>query len=450
MRVHYRSRPIWILIGAALLITLSSGRPVSLRSEKTTQTMVAGVANQVPRSRRKRPTSVMTVPPRVNEAPSQANEPLTIRADKKLIQVGETVTFVLEPKKYFDHSRPTVEFNFGDGKTESKDPSKTEVQHQFTSAGQFMVSVKIGSPPGIALVEVIDPITITVAQVKLSVNPRSVEVGMPVSLQATSVSKDPNLRYKFLFGDNKQTNWQESNEATHSYSAAGDYKATVEIGFGDNAVRLDSNDSDSIKVTLPPPQSIDFRVRPSRVDANETVTLSVRFRENGRNIKYRFLFDDGQTSEWQDEGQITHSYVAGTYQPTAEAGVLIDGTVIPLVTATPKTVEVAGIPSAASPTPTQATSPTPSPPPVKDPILILIWLAIAAVVLVSSYKAVKWAYTPKPTFVAFTDIGTATMDQNQITPLSDFELHLDPNVGEGSYDISKSEQSLIRAERSHP
>ena len=439
-------------MGAALLITLSSGRPVSLQLKKTTQTQVASVVNQVPPSRRKRPTSVMTVPPRVNQVPPQANETLTIRADRKLIQVGETVTFVLEPKKYFDHSRRTIEFNFGDGKTETKDPSKTEVQHQFTSAGQFNVSVKVSSPPGIALVEVIDPITITVAQVKLSVNPQSLEVGMPVSLKATSVSKDPNLRYKFLFGDNKQTNWQESNEATHSYSAAGDYKATVDIGFGDNAVRLDSIDSDSIKVTLPTPESIDFRVQPSRVDANETVTLSVRFRESGRNIQYRFLFDDGQTSEWQAEPQITHPYVAGTYQPTAEVGVLIDGTVVTLVTSAPKTIEVVGIQQpSVSPTPTQP--PPPPPPPSVIPdwlIFVLIGLVVTVVALVVTYKAAKWAYTPKPTFVAFTDVGTATMDQNQIAPLSDFELHLDPNVGEGSYDISKSEPSLIRDERSHP
>lgn len=457
MRVHYRSRHIWILIGAALLILLSSRLPVSLQTTNTTPKTVVGLPNQDPQPRKKGSKSVTTVPPSVSVVPQQQYQQTTIVADKRLIQLGETVTFHMEPAEVFARSAYSFLFDYGDGTPkETTDRGKRVVQHRYTSAGRFKVSVDAMAPAGVApFEETIDPITINVQQVKLSANPRSAEVGMPVSLKATSVSKDPNLRYKFLFGDNQQTNWQESNEASHPYSAPGDYIATVEIGFGDNAVQVDSSKSDSIRIAFPQPASLVFRVKPARVNANEAVTLSAELPTKGRHIQYRFVFGDNQTSEWQDNGNQTHTYVAGTYQPTAEAGVLIEGTVVPLVTAPPKTIEVVALqPPVVSPTPTQ-TSPTREPLPVLPDwllnlILVLIGLAVTVGALVLSYKAAKWAYTPKPTFVAYTDVGTATMDQSSTAHVIDFELHLDPNVGEGSYDISKTEPNLIRAERNHP
>jgi len=75
-------------------------------------------------------------------------------------------------------------------------------------------------------------------------------------------------------------------------------------------------------------------------------------------------------------------------------------------------------------------------------------LVIITATSVGTYKWAKSALAPKPTFVAFSGVGNAAMDQGRIASLVEFEVHLDPNVGQGFYYITTSEPSLIGAQRS--
>jgi hypothetical protein len=275
-------------------------------------------------------------------------------------------------------------------------------------------------------------------------------------LQATSVSKDPNLRYRFTFGDDKPTtDWQESNKAApHGYSAAAKYQPKVEVGLanGTQVVPLDSNVSAPVNVVLPQTGAVLFRVNPPRVKSDEAVTLSAEFPAKQRHIQYRFVFGDGQRSEWKDESLAIHNYTAGGwYEPSVEVGVVLDGTVYPLITAAPQRLEVIA---------TQVVVPSPSQNSDRDEpsskpdwpfylIVILIVVVVLTSALVATYKAVKWVSTPKPTFVSHIDVGSASMDQVGPGSLVKFEVDLNPNIAEGLYEVFTSGTTLVRAERSH-
>ena len=387
-------------------------------------------------------------------------------------QAGETVLFYLEPNPASGSSHVIV-FDYGDGSAPArKDPTMDVLRHRFLLAGAYKVSVTVEFRGLKANIQ-IQPVTVNVAQVKLVATPLSMEVGMPVLLKATSISKDPALRYRFSFGDNTATPWQVSNEAPlHFYKATGKYQPRVEVGFGDNPDAVDARDSNLVTIVAPPAKSLTLRVDPVHIDEGQPVTLSAKFPAKGRQIQYRFRFDDNQTTEWQDEGELKHSYAVGTYRPSAEVGVVLDGEVYPLASTVGHTIEVVALhrpsvpPSAtetARPLRTDSTVPPPRPTIRSDWLVILILisvgLAIVAGALVAGHKLRKsiskadrarHPVTAKPTFVSHMRAGTASVVHSPNKPLISFELYVNPNLAEGVYELIKSEPNLVRSERSRP
>jgi hypothetical protein len=456
MRVQSPTLLIGVFIGTAMMTSGGRGLSIDLQIKKTTQLHIAQV-QQRPPSKKASALQPNTKPRTVVNVQSPQQKSVWIVADKTLIQLGETINFKLEPEQLVAHSAYRFVFGFDDGSAPAAKIPGQPVRHRFASAGAHTVSAFAEAPPGLGPDEEgIDPITINVERVKLSANPLSAEVGIPVSLKATSVSKDANLRYRFTFGDNKPpSDWQESNKAApHAYSAADQYRPKVEVGLlnGTQVDPLDSNFSEPIKVVLPPAAAVVFRVKPSSVKLDETVTLSAEFADKRRHIQYRFLFGDGRTTEWGDEASVAHSYSAGGwYQPSVEVGVVLDGTVVPLIMSAPQKVEVIAIQVPVA-SPLKTPSPEPRFPPPDWPlylIIILIAVVVLTGTLVVTYKVVKWASAPKPTFTSHIDVGTATTDHGSPGSLVEFEVDLNPNVAEGSYEVFTSESRLVRAERSH-
>jgi hypothetical protein len=481
MRVHYRSLRIFTLISALLLFLLWGALSVNLQTRNSNQgkiravTQAAENANQptrppskgfnrplrdrpattdqpadtqpTPDPRQKKPAKpVQTPEPQKSDSPKPYPQkpdpqpgqpqqfPVSLSANKTLIQLGETVNFRLEPEL-----RYTFMFDFGDGTPPlAKDANAVSIDHQFLVAGSHAVLVRAVVPAGVAGPgSGIKSVTIAVEQVRLSPVTPSVEVGVPISLTATSVSKDPNLRYRFSFGDDKQTDWQTSNEASHSYSTAHPYQPKVEVGFAGNSpiVSIDSNSARVINVVLPRSDSLVFHVEPSRVKANEPVSLSAEFPAKERHIQYRFLFDDGGSSKWQDENHLTHSYRGGTYQPVVEVGVLLDGAVYTLATSTPQKLEVIASPSN----------------PLWPWFLVAIGvgLIILAAFVFGGYKVAKLLFPPEPSFVAHMEVVIPTLRPDAGSQLVSFELELNPNLSGGLSDLFTNEPRLIRAERNH-
>jgi len=270
MRVQNPKLFIGVFISAAMMMTSGwQALSIVLQTKKATRLHIAQVPQRAP-GKKSIALQPNTKPGADVNVPSPQQKSVRIVADKTLIQLGETVNFNLEPEQLIAKTAYRYVFHFDDGSApETKDPQQP-VRHRFASAGSHTVTVFAEAPPGVAPDEEgIDPTTINVERVKLSANPLSAEVGIPVSLKATSVSKDANLRYRFTFGDDKPpTDWQESNKAaSHAYSAAGQYHPKVEVGLS-NATQveaLDSNASAPIMVVLPPTGALVFRVTPSRV-----------------------------------------------------------------------------------------------------------------------------------------------------------------------------------------
>ena len=173
----------------------------------------------------------------------------------------------------------------------------------------------------------------------------------------------------------------------------------------------------------------------TRIQQGDTVTFRVEPTDRNR---YEFNFGDGTERQIKERNQseITHRFdVADDHTVSATAmnqpGISVQPVVI--------TVQ-----SLNTPTPITKVS--------QDSdwpwYLILILILVVLILLAGIYKIVSHAITPKPSFVAQTDLGTASMDQTGVARLIEFELHLDPNVREGDFDILHGERSLIRAERS--
>jgi len=387
-------------------------------------------------------------------------------------QVGETVLLYLESNAATGSSY-VIMFDYGDGSAPArKDATMDALRHRFLSAGAYKVSVTVEFR-GVKDIIPIQPVTINVAQVKLVATPVSMEIGMPVLLKATSVSKDPAIRYRFSFGDNIATPWQVSNEAPpHSYKATGKYQPRVEVGFGDNPVAVDASDSNPVTIVAPAAKSLAFRVDPVHIDEGKPVTLSAKFPAKGRQIQYRFRFDDNQTTDWQTENELQHSYAVGTYRPAVEVGVVLDGAVYPLASTVGHTIEVVALQRPSVPQPvTETARPLPTastvPPPARGIrsdclvllILISVGFALVAGILVAGLKLRKALskadrarrpVTAKPTFVSHMRAGTASVVHSPNKPLISFELYVNPNLAEGNYKLIKSEPNLVRSERSRP
>ena len=67
---------------------------------------------------------------------------------------------------------------------------------------------------------------------------------------------------------------------------------------------------------------------------------------------------------------------------------------------------------------------------------------LAALLLVSVFKASGYLFTAKPTFAAFSDPGVATAGNRKSLPL-DFQLVLNPNISAGDYSVTSEAPQLI-------
>ena len=444
LRVLGRRLFVGTLIGVTLLLTPASGEPQTTRRVTDPQQTDPAPRVRVARTRVRDP---QPTPPQARIVANKSNP----------IQLGESVEFRLEPEGLVARSHYTYEVDYGDGEKETISRNLQFVQHRYKSAGLYRVSVNVLPVAGLRPAPPIGSITVQVVRMRFSVTPQGTEMGVPVLLKASSAAKDRNLRYRFIYGDGTQSSWQDSDETQHVYSVDGNFTARAEIAFADSPDPVDSV-SQVITVKAVAPSSVTFLASPARVEAGEQVTLSARFDARGRQIQYRFVYDDGTESNWQDHPQLTHSYegkpTRQTYRPYVKVGFLLDGQLNPLVDSQTKTVQVAAAqtrsnPSTPTPTPTVV---DPRPPP--DWVKILAFIALGLLVigtLVGLSRAVKNRFSrPKPTFVAHADVGTASVVQTSAKHLIDFEVLVDPNLRGGSHRVILAGPVLVRDPRRNP
>ena len=191
--------------------------------------------------------------------------------------------------------------------------------HTYLEAGTYMAKVTVTDPDGGTGTAEIEVIVVDPPQpgrrpfaprpTRGRVTPRSTSASPPRA-------RDPDgdtLLYEWDFGDGGSA---FGAQATHRYSAPGDYEATVtvtdpdgETGNRDRAGDLERNRAPSVTLTADPESG--------------TAPLRVRFEANGTdpeggNVRYRYTFGDGSPSE--NGRRATHRYrQPGTYTATVTA-----------------------------------------------------------------------------------------------------------------------------------
>ncbi len=246
--------------------------------------------------------------------------PVKATVDRSRVPLGELVTFTLSPAKIVLDPSYTIIIIFGDGE-EERIRDKTWISHPYTTTGTFTYCVLVKPPPE-------RPNTPTLPAVKLSATPTSVKPDSLVNFRAELSHSYPNIKYRFVFADKSQTDWQDSSQTTHSYHAPGSYQAYVDIGLGNTGVvkQVGGSLRQAIEVTAPPPRTIAVDLKADRVtvQANDEVGFFARVDPSEPNVKYRFDFGDRSGSAgWQASPQTKHVYSSsGTYQARVDVRVM--------------------------------------------------------------------------------------------------------------------------------
>lgn len=340
--------------------------------------------------------------------------------------------------------------------------------------------------------------------VELTADRFTIPAKTEVNFLARSDSRDASVRYRFVFGDGSGPNpWQPSARAKHFYPFAGSYPAYVEVSVLNPSAQQARSRTLSIEVApapRPPADSIDLFASPRSIPEGFPVYFRAISDSRKPNARYRFNFGDGSPTSWRATSETVHVYVlAGTYRtfvevsrandPIAASGMKqitvtrfigppLGPTPVPspsappspAVTATPSNSPVSSpspnasvtpfaspnasptIPATTSPSPSPTASPSvsPSPSPPTDSGPWDDWwkyLPLVPLVLFGGYQGWKYFYAPRPTLETRPDPGAAAVG-TEGGPLGiNFQMELDPNVGDGEFSVDTSGKTLIKSER---
>lgn len=436
---------------------------------------------------------------------------VSLSANPKLVQETRPVKFNAQLKP--DYPGIKYRFVFGD-KADTGWQDQSETAHAYDIAGTYMAYVDIGGLDNGSFTflsrSARQPIQVTSAplvSVDLSITPSQVEVAESATFTALSTTRDPNTRYRFVFGDSSSpTGWQVSSQVPHAYDSAGTYFAYVEIstgriGIGGPSIRSARK---SVQVVEPQRVSVELEVNPAKVETEKQVTFAARTNSSDRNIKYRFSYGDGSSSDWQTIPRSRHKYYpAGDYFAYVEAGLANNNQAVKVLD-TSKKIQVT-VTASATPTPTPTptpTTPTPTPTPVGSPTsspgaspnsspvgspgsspgsspggspslspgvtptlspgssppfppagptdagkFPWWYLLIALLIVGAGYWAFKALFVPRPTFRSCMDGGKCEVDQEGKPLAIESQILLKPNIADGQYLVGTNEGNLIQSVR---
>ena len=152
----------------------------------------------------------------------------------------------------------------------------------------------------------------------LSSSPTNPAIGELVTFDGSG-SSDPDDgdfvdMYYFEWGDGGNSGWQTSSRATHSYSSAGTFTASLRVRDSDS---LESNNPDTVtvQVTSVPtnraPTAV-LSVNPITADTGQDVTFNGRSSSDpdGSVAEYWFDFGDSTNTGWIAMSSVTHPYTS--------------------------------------------------------------------------------------------------------------------------------------------
>jgi hypothetical protein len=140
------------------------------------------------------------------------------------------------------------------------------------------------------------------------------ETGQTIKFSGGTKPSLNGTEYKFLLGDNKETDWSSTPEAIHSYELSRNY--TVQL-IARRAGMTIGQTSTGIAVKEIP-YSVTLTSDPENARAGAAVTFTARVEPAANDVEYRFRFSDGHETVWTPLASTTHSFPkGGTYTATA-------------------------------------------------------------------------------------------------------------------------------------
>ena len=310
MRIPPRLLNVFLLVVATCLPTALGQQPGSVNIRQRVVTSPAGL-----------PTVNVTV-------------------DRNRVPVNDEVTFTLSPASVVSNQKYTITLQFGDG-TQIQTHA-TQVIHPYRAPGNYRYSISVtSSDKGSPTSSRIPPVT-------LSATPTAVSINQSVVFSAQLSENYQNIRYRFVFADGSQTNWQDSPQTKHEYAAPKTYLAYVDIGkpVGGSVRRIGGSARKAIDVTqavTPPKVSVNLTAKPVKVEERQIVSFTARVTSNTTNVRYRFVFGDKTpATEWQVNAQTRHRYLAaGNYSARVDVRVVNNRSAVQSVSSsTPLLIEV--------------------------------------------------------------------------------------------------------------
>ncbi len=143
-----------------------------------------------------------------------AGPPLKLAVDRTIIRTGERVRLSILPRTLA--SQFSFAIGFQDGPIELLPVGQTEIEHEYRIPGSYSISVTSPLPiPEISN----NGIKVQVDRIPLTVEPRSVKEGDPVTFRiGFEATKDAATSYRFIFGDGSSTGWRDVPEVTYTYA----------------------------------------------------------------------------------------------------------------------------------------------------------------------------------------------------------------------------------------
>jgi len=255
-----------------------------------------------------------------------------LSASPTSVEINRPVSFSAQLSRRYQNLK--YRFVFGDGSaTGWQDEAKAT--HSYRAANTFKAYVDIGvvsngsvrQAAGSAreLINVTEPPRPATIGVKLSATPASIESGKSVTFTARAGVRSPNTKYRFDFGDQSATAWQENPSAAHRYRAAGKYSARVELRVASMSnPPQTASDSTTIEVTQPVEKAtIDLKVIPATVPLGMPILFQAVPSTASAHALYRFNFGDGSApTEWSADPTKAHVYKAArNYAAFAEMAI---------------------------------------------------------------------------------------------------------------------------------
>ena len=406
--------------------------------------------------------------------------------------VGKPVTFNAQIAENYPGIK--YRFVFGD-KDQTAWQDQPQTTHAYALATTYQAYVDIGAEDNGSIKPLRgsarEPIRVNAQQpvaVDLTADPTTIEVGRRVTFNAHAVSRDPNIRYRFVFGDGSpSTDWLTSSQATHEYASPNTYMAYVQIGSSTNRIAspIISSARQPIRVIGPQRLSVDLTVDPTTVKTEIPVTFTAQVDSRDTNIRYRFFYGDRSSSDWQVVPKSRHKYsVADTYFAYVEAELSNNNQGIK-VGGTSKTKQVI-VTSSATPTPTPTPTPTQTPTPTLTPASSPAsspgvklssspgvspkssnepspgstpydqgsfgrnwwkYLLIALLISFLGYRTYRFLFAPRPIFRPLPDAGSSEVDEGTKPLAINSQILLRPDIADGQFRVSTDEPDFVRSVR---